>query len=438
VWPGPSVFPDFTAGKKTREWWGDLYKDFVAQGVAGFWNDMNEPAVFERSDKTMPLDAVHRVALPGGGVRLADHREVHNVVGMENLHATYEGMLKVRPDSRPFVLTRAGFAGAQRYGATWNGDNSSSWNHLRLSITTLLNLGISGWAHVGTDVGGFWGDAAPDLLARWHQVGAFMPMFRNHTVKGSADQEPWVHGPKHEAINKRYIELRYRLMPYLYTAFEENVRTGVPVMRAMFLEYPEMGGNGEQFLFGRDILVAPAVWEMLPEIEVELPVGGWYDYWTHQFYDGGKTIKVSSRVEEMPLFVRAGAIVPQMTVVQNMEQKPEGPLELRVYAPRSGNADCSGSLYLDDGKTFAFQRGEQNWLRLHFTCEQTASALTLKAESRGGFVPWWNRMEVQVVGGKQPVAVTAGDQRPQATYEHGVARFTIPPAALNQPITIRY
>ena len=439
VWPGPSVFPDFTAGAKAREWWGSLYRDFVVQGVGGFWNDMNEPAVFERADKTMPLDTVHRVELPGGGVREADHREIHNVVGMENLHATFEGMLRLRPDARPFVLTRAGFAGAQRYGATWNGDNSSSWNHLRLSVTTLLNLGISGWANVGTDIGGFWGDASADLLTRWQQVGAFMPMYRNHTVKGSADQEPWVHGPKHEAINRKYIELRYRLMPYLYTAFEENVRTGVPVMRAMFLEYPEMGDNGEEFLFGRDILVAPAVWEMLPDIEVELPGRvGWYDYWTNEFHQGARTIKVKSRVEEMPLYVRAGAIVPHMPVVQNMEQIPDGPLELRVYAPRAGSGDCSGSLYLDDGKTFAFQRGEQNWLRLNFSCEPTASALTLKTSSRGGFIPWWKRIEVQVVGGKQPVAIIAGDQRPQATYENGVARFTVPSAALNQPMTIQY
>lgn len=438
VWPGPSVFPDFTAGKKTREWWGGLYKDFVAQGIAGFWNDMNEPAVFERPDKTMPLDTVHRVELPGGGVRQADHREIHNLVGTENLHATYEGMLKLKPDTRPFVLTRAGSAGAQRYGATWNGDNSSTWNHLRLSITTLLNLGISGWANVGTDIGGFWGDAAPDLLARWHQVGAFMPMFRNHTVKESADQEPWVHGPKHEAIIKRYIEARYRLMPYLYTAFEENVRTGVPVMRAMFLEYPEMGDNGEQFLFGRDLLVAPAVWEMLPQIEVELPKGGWYDYWTNQLHEGGKVIKVKSRVEEMPLYVRAGAIVPQMPVVQNMEQRPDGPLELRVYAPRSGEEDCSGSLYLDDGKTFAFQRGEENWLRIDLTCEPSANALTVKAESRGGFKPWWKRIEVQVIGGRKATSIRAAGQPSQATFQNEVTRFTVGPEALRQPITIQY
>jgi alpha-glucosidase (family GH31 glycosyl hydrolase) len=147
---------------------------------------------------------------------------------------------------------------------------------------------------------------------------------------------------------------------------------------------------------------------------------------------------VKSRVEEMPVYVRAGAIVPHMPLVQNMEQKPEGPLELRLYAPRNERGDCSGSLYLDDGKTFALQRGEQNWLRLRFRCEQSASALTVKAESWGGFVPWWNRIEVQVVGGKQPVAVAAGDRYPQATYENGVARFTIPPAPLNQPVTIRY
>src|SRR5205814_604641 len=156
-----------------RKWWGSLYSNFVNIGIKGFWNDMNEPAVFQRLDKTMPLDAVHRVAMPDGSIRLTDHREIHNVYGMENVHATYEGMLRLRPNLRPFVLTRAGYAGAQRYAATWTGDNSSSWNHMRLSLPTLLNMGVSGYANVGDDIGGFWGSPEPELFTRWMELGAF-------------------------------------------------------------------------------------------------------------------------------------------------------------------------------------------------------------------------------------------------------------------------
>ena len=212
VWPGPSVFPDFTL-TRVRDWWGNLYKQFVEDGVAGFWNDMNEPSVFLRADKTMPLDTVHRL---DDGTTL-DHRAVHNIFGMENARATYDGLRKLQPDERPFVLTRAAYAGTERYAATWTGDNSSTWNHLGMSVPTLLSLGISGYPLVGDDIGGYAGSPPADLLTRWFEVGAFNPIYRDHTAKGTADQEPWVHGPEHEAIRKRYIELRYRLLPYIYT-----------------------------------------------------------------------------------------------------------------------------------------------------------------------------------------------------------------------------
>jgi alpha-glucosidase len=437
VWPGPSVFPDFTRGERTREWWGSLYKDFVSQGAKGFWNDMNEPAVFERRDKTAPLDVVHRVAMPDGSMRQTDHREIHNVYGFANVRASYEGLLKLTPDRRPFVLTRAAFAGAQRYAATWTGDNTSSWNHLRMSLPTLLNMGISGYANVGVDIGGFWGNPLPDVLTRWHQIGAFNPIFRNHTTKGSADQEPWVHGPEHEAIRKKYIELRYRLMPYTYTAFEENTRTGVPVMRAMFLEYPEAGGNDEQFMYGKDILVAPAVWEMLPEIEVELPKGKWYDYWTAAQFEGGKTIKVKSRVEEMPVFVRGGAIVPHMPVVQNLDEKPQGPLELHVYLP-DAKQECSGDLYWDDGLSFAFRKGEANFLRLGFTCAMGADGVRIRTMHKGTFQPWWSQVRFVVHGAKPNASVEAGGNPVQATSDAqaGTLAFTVPVEALREEIRI--
>src|SRR5712691_11579500 len=391
VWPGESVFPDFTRAE-VRQWWGTLYADFVKRGIRGFWNDMNEPAIFERPDKTMPLDTVHSVE-----GRKTDHREIHNVFGMENARATYEGMLRLEPDLRPFVLTRAAFAGAERYAATWTGDNSSTWNHMRISIPELLNLGLSGYAFVGDDIGGFNGSPTPELLTRWMELGAFNPIYRNHATKGSRNREPWVDGPEHEAIRKKYIETRYRLLPYIYTSMEETSRTGIPLMRPMFLGFPNdpaLGSNDDEFMFGDSLLVAPRIWEFVTAYDVALPEGDWYNYWTGEKIPGGKVINVDPQLDTLPVYVRAGTIFPQQPVVQNVDESPRGPLELRVYA----GPDCSGDLYADDGNTLAYQRGQ--FLRVHFTCEATPDHLDVKMSApEGPYRPWFKDMQVVVYGG---------------------------------------
>ncbi len=396
VWPGESVFPDFTLSR-AREWWGSLYKDFVGMGAAGFWNDMNEPSVFLRADKTMPLDIVHRL---DDGTAL-DHRAIHNVFGMQNVRATYDGLRKLQPDERPFVLTRAAYSGAQRYAATWTGDNSSTWNHLAMSTPMLLSMGISGFPLIGDDIGGFAGSPTPDLLTRWFEVGALNPIYRDHTAKGTADQEPWVHGPEHEAIRRKYIELRYHLMPYLYTGIEEAARTGVPLMRPLFLEYPqaqEFYGDNRDFLFGRDFFVAPVVTEMVDAEEISLPPGEWYDYWTAEKHTNKEHISLHPRLDEMPLYVRAGAIVPMQPVVQHTGETPIGPLQLHVYLP-SGSAanDCSGSLYEDDGHTFAYRKGEI--LRITYSCQVSPSSVTVSsAFEKDAYEPWWTSAELTLYG----------------------------------------
>ncbi|HEX4209210.1 MAG TPA: TIM-barrel domain-containing protein, partial [Candidatus Binataceae bacterium] len=232
VWPGPSVFPDFTQ-QQTRAWWGMLYRQFHRDGIEGFWNDMSEPSVFDSPTKTMPLDVVHRIDEPGFATRTATHAEIHDVYGMENSRATFDGLKALDPNLRPFVLTRATYAGGQRYAATWTGDNSSSWNHLRMTTPMLENLGLSGFAFSGADVGGYAGTPPPDLLTKWLEIAAFQPIDRDHTEKGTGDQEPWVGGPAQEAIRRRFIEERYRLMPYLYTLAEEASRTGLPIVRPL-------------------------------------------------------------------------------------------------------------------------------------------------------------------------------------------------------------
>ncbi len=346
VWPGDSVFPDFTR-EQVRRWWGTLYSDFAKDGIRGFWNDMNEPSVFFVPSKTMPLDTVHSVE-----GRKTDHREIHNVFGMENVRATYEGLLRLKPDLRPFVLTRAAYAGAQRYAATWTGDNSATWNHMRISLPQLVNLGLSGYGFVGADIGGFNGSPTPELLTRWMELGAFNPIYRNHATKGTRFREPWMDGPEHEAIRRRYIETRYRLLPYIYTSIEETSRTGVPLMRPMFLEFPREHNlelNEEEFMFGRSLLIAPKVWNFMDRYSVSLPEGDWYDYWSGTKVSGGKSIQVDPPLDTLPVYVRAGSIIPQQPVVQNTDETPRGPLVLHVYP----GPQCQGGLYADDGNTLA-------------------------------------------------------------------------------------
>ena len=421
VWPGPSVFPDFTR-HETRDWWGTLYKDFVAKGVSGFWNDMNEPSVFLTRNLTMPDTVQHRIDEAGFQPRTASHVEIHNVFGMENSRATYDGLLKLNPNLRPFVLTRASFAGGQKYAATWTGDNTSSWDHLRLTIPMLLNLGLSGFGVSGADVGGFIGTPGAELLTRWTELATFQPIDRNHTNKGSGNKEVWVHGPEQEAIRRKYIEERYRLLPYLYTAVEELTRTGIPVDRPLFLEFPAATPDehpldldaGTEFMFGHDILVAPpAFFEQPDSYELKLPPGAWFDYWTGAKIQNpvdnpnAKPIVIEPKLEVLPVYVREGAIVPMQPLIQSTEETPQGPLSIRVYPGK----DCHGSLYMDDGKTLAYQRGD--FLRMEFSCDLTPQGLVLRiGERKGTFHPWWKELHVEVYGWDSPVPSVSVNGKP--------------------------
>jgi len=460
VWPGPAVFPDFTRAQ-TRQWWGNLYKQFVQDGVAGFWNDMNEPAVFNGPAFTMPLDNIHRIEEPGFTTRTATHDEIHNILGMENERATYDGLLKLRPNERPFVLTRATYAGGQRYGFTWTGDNSSTWNQLRLGTQMTLNLGLSGISFVGDDVGGFGGSPPPDLFTRWIEVGAFKPLYRDHTTKGSLPQEVWVHGPEQEAIRRRYIEVRYRLLPYIYTLAEEASRTGLPLVRPLFLEFPEyFHAIDSEFLLGPALLVAPQPNGEMPEdYSISYPPGDWYDFWTGQkmphstpapsivaaakaiaageSLPQGKSTRIHPTIETLPVYVRGGSIIPMQPLVQSTDQTPEGPLELRVYP----GENCNGSLYLDDGRTFAYQRGEL--LRQDFACQAEKNSVTVQfADRTGTFAPWWKTIEVVVYGwpsAQADVKPSTSTESLKTTYDASqqALHVIVPDAPGKQELRIR-
>ena len=423
VWPGASVFPEFTAAK-SRSWWGSLYKDFVDAGVAGFWNDMNEPSVFVPS-KTMPPEARHRIASDDFAARTATHAEIHNVFGMLNTRATYEGLLKLKPDERPFVMTRATYAGGQRYAVTWTGDTSSTWAQLKLSIHQTINLGLSGFGYTANDIGGFGGGASPELLTRWYQIGAWMPVFRNHAANTAPRAEPWVDGPEHLALRRTAIEERYRLMPYIYAVAERNARVGDPIVRPVFYDHPALARAGcdqtMAFALGPDLLVAPAPTPESPRAyDVCLPDHGWYDYWSGKpvaekskpvvkpddFFpplDDIRTVEVPT-LARLPVFIRPGAIIPRQAVVRNAAQAPVGPLELHVYP----GPDCSGTVYADDGTSLAYTRGV--FLRQQVRCAATAGGVAVTLDpAEGRYRPWWRTVKL-VVHGWAPggVAVTRG------------------------------
>ena len=411
VWPGPSVFPDFTRAA-TREWWGGLYKDFIADGFSGFWNDMNEPAVFETPTKTMPLDNLHRIESDDFAPRDATHSEIHNVYGMQNTRGTFEGMERLRPGVRPFVMTRASYAGGQRYAVTWTGDNSSTWDHLRLCVEQLTNLGLSGFAYSGCDVGGFIGGASPELLTRWYEIAAFTPVFRNHSAHDAPRMEPWVDGPKHLAIRRRFIEERYRLMPYFYALADQNARTGDPLMRPFFYDYPDAlklsCDSALTFTVGRDLLVsAPPRPESPQPFDICLPAGGWYDYWTGLPVAKHKLTQ-APKLDVVPVFVRAGAILLRQPLVQSTSETPKGPLQLDVYP----GDDCRGLLYFDDGVTI----GGLN-LRQAIECTVAEKGLALRFGAReGAWRPWWKQIAVTVHGAR-PVRRIIADQPSAGTVQ---------------------
>ncbi|MFT4113917.1 TIM-barrel domain-containing protein [Silvibacterium sp.] len=463
VWPGPSVFPDFTR-QQSRQWWGTLYKQFAADGVAGFWNDMNEPAVFRYPTKTMPDDVQHRIDEPGFALRAAPHLEIHNVYGMENSRATYDGLLALRPDERPFVLTRASYAGGQRYAATWTGDNSSTWNHLRETVPQLLNLGLSGFAFSGADVGGFAGSPSPELLTKWLELAAFQPIDRDHAAKGTRDHEPWVDGAEQEAIRRHFIETRYRLMPYLYSVAEETSRTGLPIDRPLFLEFPHATNDGHpfdldasgEFLLGADLLIVPnpSPEEVAP-YEVHLPAGTWYDFWTGERIDrrsqasgqdlekrddvlAQKPLTVKPQLDTLHAYVRGGSIVPMAPLSESTDVTPQGPLTLRVYPDFVSGRACEGEVYADDGHTFAYRRGV--YLRERFECTVNPDgSLTLhETAHEGSYEPWWKSFRVEVYGWQshQKTAETASGHARLEEKDGGVA-VEVPDTGNGLTVTLR-
>jgi alpha-glucosidase len=433
VWPGDCYFPDFT-DPQVRAWWGELYRPLLDAGLDGFWNDMNEPAIF--LGQTMPSYLVHNY-----GGRGASHGEIHNTYGLQMARAGAEGLRRLRPDERVPLITRSAYAGIQRHALAWTGDNWSTWAHLRLGVSMCLNLGLSGVAFCGPDIGGFAGDCDGELLARWTQVGALTPFFRNHAATGSRQQEPWAFAEPYESICRRWIELRYELLPYVYTAAWQAAQSGTPMMRPLALAFPtdrRTYSLDDQFLFGDALLAAPVGYPGQVCRRLYLPEGTWYDFWTGETYRGaGDQVEVAAPLERMPIFVRAGSVLPMAPVMQHTGEWPPPALHLHIYP-----GDGESRLYEDDGHSRAYQTGEFRLTR--FTCKLSArshrregstsrrpstSQLTLHRIVTGPFDPGYDRFEIhlhalpsafrQVLVDGQPVDTTFDPERNAIRLEAG-------------------
>ncbi|MFA6044136.1 MAG: TIM-barrel domain-containing protein [Phycisphaerales bacterium] len=353
VWPGWCRYPDYT-NPNVRQWWSGLYKDFMAQGVCGVWNDMNEPAVFNVPTKTMPETNLHAgdpaMIKPNGKAQgdeaKGDHARYHNVYGMQMIRGTREGIQAINPDKRPFVLSRANYIGGQRYGATWTGDNTADWAHMEDSVPMSLNVGLSGQPFIGPDIGGFAGNGDAKLFARWFGFGAMLPFSRGHTGKGNINKEPWAFGPEVEATCREALNRRYRLMPYIYTLFHEASVDGIPVARPIFFADPKdpaLRSEDDAFMLGADLIVAP---QMVPDGSrvPTLPTGTW------------REIESSKNIDLPRLLVRGGAIVPMGPAQQYVGEKPLDPLTLLVCLDDGGKA--TGTLYEDGGDGLEYQQGQ--------------------------------------------------------------------------------
>lgn len=354
AWPGACAFPDFTQPKTVR-WWADLYKDFLDKGVDGVWNDVNEPQISNTPTGTMPEDNKH---LGGDKIPAGPHLKYHNVYGYLMVKASREGIMKARPQNRPFILTRSNFLGGQRFAATWTGDNASWESHMTMSVPMILTLGLSGQPFSGADVGGFLFNSDADLFGRWMALGAFYPFSRGHACAGTINKEPWAFGQKVEDVSRMALERRYVLLPYYYTLLHEASETGMPIMRPVFFADPKdtlLRAEEQAFLIGENLLVVPE-WAQNPA----LPKGIWRNL---SLIPGDDKDSYQAKLK-----IRGGAIIPTGKIIQNTNEKSLDPLTLLVCLDEKGEAH--GTLYWDEGDNWSFKDG--NYSFQHFTAIRTA------------------------------------------------------------------
>lgn len=418
VWPGKCHFPDYT-NPRVRDWWSDLYIDFMKSGIDGVWNDMNEPAVFEEG--TFPYDVRHDYdGAP------CSHRKGHNIYGMQMHRATTEGFKKGAPEKRPFTLTRSTYSGGQRFGAIWTGDNKASWEHLHIANVQLQRLSICGFSFAGSDIGGFIDHPTPELYVRWLQLGIFHPFYRTHSSGDHGEQEPWSFGEEYEPLIRKTINLRYKLLPYLYTIFHHYVTNATPMIKPICYvdqKDPETYQRMDEFIFGEHLLVCPINSEKSDGRWMYVPTGLWYYFWTSECITGdGEEIWVDAPLDRFPLLIKAGTVLPLYPKMQYVGEKTIESLPLHVYYTHD---KLESTLYEDDGISLNYKKGDCNLKT--FTTEGEGTKFTIQQSIEGNFKPTYSTYSIRLIGlSFDPASISVDGEKVEFSKEESAVIFTAP------------
>jgi len=439
VWPGTAAFPDFSRAA-VRAWWGDAQSALVNVGVRGIWNDMNEPASF--TGKTLS-----ELAQFNGDGHPGTHLEYHNQYGTLMARASFEGLRRLRPDARPFVVTRAAYTGVQRYASVWTGDNSSSWQHLRISLPMVLSLGLTGEPFAGSDIGGFTGTPGGELYARWLQSAALVPFFRTHSAVFVPRREPWSYGASYERANRATIRLRYQLLPVLYTAFYQHAQGGAPVVRPVFwsaLADTAALGVNDEYLLGDHLLAAPVVDSAADARAVYIPAGRWFRLGSDSAYEGGRRVTVSAPealhdggdttgLRGLPVFARAGAVIPMQAVLPHEDARHLDTLALHIWPGTA--ARVTSLLYEDAGDGYAYERGSYR-VTTFTTSSGGADGVLDIALTHAGTYPGARTFTVTVHAVPRPGSVQADGRSVPVRYDPARRTATFAVASGVRRITV--
>ncbi|MBQ0909067.1 glycoside hydrolase family 31 protein [Flavobacterium sp. F-328] len=391
VWPGECNFPDFT-NPVVREWWATLFKELVSDiGVKGVWNDMNEPAVMEVPNKTFPMDVRHDY-----DGNPCSHRKAHNIYGTQMARATYHGVKRYAYPKRPFVITRSAFAGAQRYTSSWTGDNVATWEHLWLANIQVQRLSLSGMGFTGSDIGGFAEQPSGELYARWIQLGVFHPFCRTHSSGDHGHQEPWAFDEEVLNITRKFVNLRYQLLPYLYTMFWQYIKEGVPMLKPLvYFDQDDIQTHyrNDEFIFGNQIMVCPILEPNALGRRLYIPRGQWYNYWNNTAMTGGKELWIDTDFDQIPLFVKAGAIIPKYPVQQYVGELTFEELTLDVYFK---NGKEKSVVYEDAQDGYDYKKGRFSLLSFQLTGKE--NELMIQQHKEGKFETSYKNYKINLIG----------------------------------------
>jgi alpha-glucosidase len=391
VWPGECNFPDYT-NPEVREWWAGLFKELISDiGVKGVWNDMNEPAVMEVPNKTFPMDVRHDY-----DGNPCSHRKAHNIYGTQMARATYHGVKRFAYPKRPFIITRSAYAGAQRYSSSWTGDNVATWEHLWIANIQVQRMSISGMGFTGSDIGGFAEQPSGELYTRWIQLGVFHPFCRTHSSGDHGDQEPWAFDEEVIDITRKFVNMRYQLLPYLYTMFWQYIEEGIPMLKPL-VYYDQADTQthyrNDEFVFGNQILVCPILEPNAIGRRMYIPRGQWYNYWTNNLVTGGKEMWVDTKYDEIPVFVKAGSVIPKYPVQQYVGELEFDELTLDLYYKEGKEKSV---VYEDAQDGYDYKKGRYSFLSFQVTGKETE--LNIQLHKEGKYDTLYSKYKINLIG----------------------------------------